>query len=70
MCARALLVFLLVCACSLFFNAGRSTEYSLMDHVACPCMGRDETFGVCWLCIIFMTLVRDTLSVGSPAISM
>ena len=27
-CARALLVFLVVCACSLFFNAGRSSENS------------------------------------------
>ena len=28
MCARALLVFLVVCACSLFFNAGQSSENS------------------------------------------
>ena len=27
-CARALLVFLLACACSVFFNAGRSCENS------------------------------------------
>ena len=27
-CARAFLVFLLVCACSVFFNAGRSFENS------------------------------------------
>ena len=34
-----------------------------------PCMGRDETYVVCWLCILIMILVRDTLSVGSPTIS-
>ena len=28
MCARALLVFLLACACSLFLNSGRSSENS------------------------------------------
>ena len=28
MCARALLVFLLACACSVFLNAGRSSENS------------------------------------------
>ena len=28
MCARALLVFLVMCVCSLFFNAGRLSENS------------------------------------------